>query len=112
MLEHYDAVGRWTMVADGNPVNASAEAPLGGEWVELSGARDLAYALADDEVVRHCVAEQFLQFVFGGGMGAEADPVREVLRGRMAGRDADLLEAFRSLPLSSAFQFRKRKGTP
>jgi len=60
-LEHFDAIGAYRSVDNGQPIDASG-AVLG---VAIDGAFELSTALADSDVVATCAVTQWLRFGLG-----------------------------------------------
>ena len=109
-LEHYDAVGRWRTEADGSPVDATTSFAIGDAPArEMSGAVELARALAESDEVAACVAEQMIQFAFGRVLGGEAACSRADVVERFEAEERDLVEIFRAIPETPAFRTRKRE---
>jgi hypothetical protein len=62
-FENYDAIGAFRTTDAGQPVNASSTIHLGGADVPLTGAVDLARALAGSAELPACLARQWLRYL-------------------------------------------------
>ena len=110
-LEHYDPIGRWRTDADGAPVDATARVAIGGTPArEITGAVELARALAESDEVTACVAEQIVQYAFGRALGREAMCSRADVIERFEASDRDVVEIFRAIPATTAFRTRRREA--
>lgn len=78
-LENFDALGRWRVLEEGRPVDASGGLPDGSA---CEGVSELEARLAArPEVFATTVAEKLLTFALGRGVGPEDAPaVRQVVR--------------------------------
>ena len=78
-LEHFDAVGRWRIVEEGNPVNASGGLPDGSVFDGADGLE--AALLKRPEVFVSTLTEKLLTFALGRGIEpSDAPAVREIVR--------------------------------
>lgn len=64
-FESYDAVGGFRTQDNGKPVDTSASPPVGGEYTSVSGAPDLAEAMASAETVHKCFTKHLVEFAHG-----------------------------------------------
>jgi len=64
-FESFDAVGQWRDLDNGLAVDTTAAPRIGNTNVPVSGAVELAHALADSEVVHECYAKHWVEFAFG-----------------------------------------------
>ena len=109
-LEHYDPIGRWRTEADDAPVDAAATVSIGTAPPRaITGAVDLAHALAQNDEVTACVAEQIVQHAFGRALRREAACSRADVVERFDASDRDIVEIFRAIPETTAFRVRRRE---
>jgi hypothetical protein len=99
-LEHYGTLGEYRTEENGYPVDSSTELTIDGEVVPLTGARDLAEALAGSEATHRCYAEHWFRFAYGreptAGERCEIDRMgREMYEGASV---RDLLLALTQAP--------------
>ena len=65
-FEHYDAVGHWRAMDNGEPVDAAGSFTLsGGERIEFEDAIGLGQALARSEQVLHCYVRRWADYAAG-----------------------------------------------
>jgi hypothetical protein len=70
-FEHYDTLGRWRELDNGQPIDAS------GQFQDASfdGAPDMMSQLATRADVHRCVARKWLRFAYGGGRVLETPDI-------------------------------------
>jgi hypothetical protein len=63
-FEHYDGIGKFRTMDNGQPVDSSSAFELDGVKKTFNDARDLSAALAGSAQVAQCLATQFLRYSF------------------------------------------------
>jgi hypothetical protein len=82
-LEHFDALGKWRTVADGEPVDASASLPDGTAFDGVAGLRRVLVS-QKDEFVR-TFAAKLLAYAIGRGLEPYDQPaIRRIARDGVA----------------------------
>jgi hypothetical protein len=66
-FEHYDGVGRWRSVDQGQPVDATGTMSSSDVNGSFDGAVDLAHKLAQSQDVSNCVAVEWFRYAMGRG---------------------------------------------
>lgn len=64
-FESYDAVGAFRTEDNGKPVDTKAAPPVGGEYVQVADALELADAMAAASSVHECFTKHLLEFAHG-----------------------------------------------
>ncbi len=106
-FEHYDAIGRWRSLDNGQPVDASGALTLaGGERIAFADGVDFARQLATSRRARDCYVLHWTRYALGERLDA-ASPGLDALR---AGFRAD--DSIEELLVSIAGSdlFRRRPG--
>jgi hypothetical protein len=78
-FESYDAVGGFRTQDNGKPVDTSASPPVGGAYTEVSGAPDLAEAMASAEAVHECFTKHLVEFAHGRPTLRTDEPITKTL---------------------------------
>jgi hypothetical protein len=61
-FEHYDGIGRYRTMDNGQPVDASGKIPIDGVEQSFADATQLTQVLAQSDTVRSCFAKQWFRF--------------------------------------------------
>jgi hypothetical protein len=78
-LENFDAVGRWRMLEEGKPVDASGGLPDGSQFTGVSGLEDAL--LNRPEAFVSTLTEKLLTFALGRGVESYDGPaIRKIVR--------------------------------
>ena len=78
-LENFDAVGRWRMVEEGKPVDASGGLPDGSKFTGVSGLEE--GLLNRPEIFVTTLTEKLLTFALGRGVEPYDGPaIRKIVR--------------------------------
>jgi hypothetical protein len=110
-FEHYDAMGAFRDLDNGEPVDASGSVTLsGGEVFTFTDGVDLAHQLAVSNQVRDCYVTHWVRYATGVEVSAQFE-------GMAALRDAfhaddRVVELLVGIVTSDFFRFRKQEGTP
>jgi len=106
-MEHFDAIGRWRMEADGHPVDASGVLPGG---ISFNGPDELKkILLAQDEQVVENVTRRLMTYAIGRGLESFDRPTVDAVVAKVRTRGdgfADLIEA---VVLSDAFRMSRAR---
>ncbi len=65
-FEHFDALGRYVELDQGQPIDASGELRSTDQDGPVYGAAELSERLASSDEVAMCQAEKWFRFVYGG----------------------------------------------
>ena len=118
-LEGFDALGRSRTIeeiftADGqlagtHPVDTAVEMPVDGRTLEVSGARELAEALASSAQAEACFARQYVRFALGRREVLPEDGcMLEAVR-RQVAEGAPLVEVFEAVALAPSFRWTRKE---
>ncbi|MBS2011622.1 MAG: DUF1588 domain-containing protein [Deltaproteobacteria bacterium] len=66
-FEEYDAIGRFRVTENGEPVDASGLLPADGREVPYRGVRELTEMLASSQQVSDCYSRHIVRFALGAG---------------------------------------------
>jgi hypothetical protein len=108
-FEHYDAIGGWRDLDNGQLVDASGRVTLpDGTEVAFADAIELTAALADSRDVSRCFAQQWFRYTYGR-LEDHADETRiDDVHARFVDTDLDIRELVLALVGESSFRLRKR----
>jgi hypothetical protein len=108
-FEHFDAMGRYREQDNGKAIDVSgeivnaADASLGGAF---NGTAQLAAKLANSELVRDCVAQQFFRFA-AGRTDAEGDACSITsMQDAFSAKDGDIVDLIVATTQTDAFWYR------
>lgn len=106
-FEHYDALGRWRDLDNGEPVDASGE--LVGTDVDgaFDGAVELSQKLATSTQAHDCVVSQVYRYALGRGTTAADLCSLGDLRAQFAASSGDVHALLLAVVTSDAFRTRK-----
>lgn len=106
-FEHYDALGRWRDLDNGEPVDASGE--LLGTDVDgpFDGAIELSNRLAASDQAHDCVVAQVYRYALGRGTTAADLCSLDDLRAQFAAASGDVRALLLAVVTSDAFRTRK-----
>ena len=103
-LENFDAVGRWRIVEEGKPIDASGGLPDGSEFAGVSGLEQ--GLLRRREMFVSTLAEKLLTFALGRGVEHyDAPAIRKVVRAARA-EDFRFSSLIVAIAASTPFQMR------
>lgn len=109
-LEHYDAIGRWRDLEEGQPVDASGGLPDGSTFSGVEGLE--AGLVARPSVFVTTLASKLLTFALGrGAEPADAPALRAVVRAARA-EDYHFSALVRALVQSPPFRYRASPAAP
>jgi hypothetical protein len=104
-LEHFDAVGRWRIMDEGKPIDATGGLPDGSTFDGVDGLERAL--LQRPELFVGTMVEKLLTFALGRGMEPYDGPaVREVVR-RAGKKDFRFSEVIAGVVSSVPFQWRR-----
>ncbi|MDC0670157.1 DUF1592 domain-containing protein [Nannocystis radixulma] len=106
-FEHYDALGRWRDLDNGEPVDASGE--LIGTDIDgtFDGAIELSEKLATSTQAHDCVVSQVYRYALGRGTGAADLCSLDDLRAQFAEASGDMRALLLAVVASDAFRTRR-----
>ncbi len=64
-FEHYDAMGQYKTVENGNPIDSSDQYDLDGTTIQYADAIELDELIAESEAVHRCYAKHWLEYGYG-----------------------------------------------
>jgi hypothetical protein len=64
-FEHYDAIGKWRDIENGETIDSSGSVELDGEIRSFQNATELLDAVADSGDARSCYAKNWLRYAYG-----------------------------------------------
>ena len=103
-LEQYDAIGAFRTEEGGLPIDASGEIVVTDVDTSYEGGVQLGQILASSELVRDCVATQWIRFALGRGeTDADQCTVDAVLTAFSA-TDGDVRALIADIALSDSFR--------
>jgi hypothetical protein len=106
-FEHYDALGRWRDLDNGEPVDASGE--LIGTDIDgtFDGAIELSEKLATSTQAHDCVVSQVYRYALGRGTGTADLCSLDDLRAQFAEASGDMRALLLAVVASDAFRTRR-----
>ena len=104
-FEHYDAVGRYREMDNGEPVDASGVLTLGGERLEFTDGVDFAHQLAANNAVRDCYALRWTRYATGEQLESDAEGLESIQASFRA--NDKVSELLVSIVISDLFRFRE-----
>jgi hypothetical protein len=107
-FENYDAAGRFREEDNTLPVDASGYANGIGNDAEYEGAVELQGLLAESDVVRDCVAKQWLTYANGRPLEPEDTCQLEAIQRAFAESGGDLVELLISIVTRPEFRLRNQ----
>lgn len=110
-FESYDAVGAYRTEDNGKPVDPATSAPVGGEYVSVAGATDLAAVMATSSAVHECFAKHLVEFA-QGRPSARADEVIVSRLGSESLAGVDFKEMMVRLAVADSFLNRAAEEMP
>ncbi|MCB9617419.1 MAG: DUF1592 domain-containing protein [Sandaracinus sp.] len=107
-FENFDGLGLWRDEDGGEPVDASGSVPDSDVEGTVAGAVDLAESLAESEMVRDCMMQQWVRFALQREVDDERDAcVMERLRTQFEGADLDLRTLITEIAVSELVALRR-----
>jgi hypothetical protein len=110
-LEHFDAVGRYRVSDDGQPIDASGELPSGDHFSGLDELRALLLAKRRDDVAR-CLVEKMLVYALGRGLEYYDQCAVNNIRQALEQDDYRFSRLVLGVVQSEPFQKRAKKRSP
>ncbi|MGF1467646.1 MAG: DUF1592 domain-containing protein [Sandaracinaceae bacterium] len=108
-FEHYDALGGWRELDNGEPVDAATEVVLGDEEVAVDGAVALSRAIADSPAAQRCYAEQWVEYLLERDLTPEDRCVVQDVSQRLGEDGYRVLDLLLDLTGTEAFRVRARE---
>ncbi len=110
-FEHYDGIGAFRTDEGGKPIDASGEV-VGGDAPDntFDGAIELGQRLAQSELVRTCVAQQWFVYGFGRLRGEGDDCSFDQLRTSFAESGHNVRELLLAIVMTDSFRYRRIEG--
>ncbi len=106
-LEHYDAIGAFRLEEEsGQPVDARGELVETDTDGPFEGAIELSDRLAESEMVRRCVTQQWFRFTFGRTETADDQCMLDDVYAAFEASGWDIREALIALTRTDAFLYR------
>jgi hypothetical protein len=103
-LEHYNAIGAYQDIENGETVDALSEWEIDGEAVAFDGAVELSQLMAESDAAHHCYAKHWLQYSYGRTpQEGDGETIQQLADASKAGSVKDLIVA-----LSQTLAFRTR----
>jgi len=107
-FEHYDAIGAFRLSEEnGQPVDARGELVETDTDGNFEGAVELTDRLAESEMVRRCVTQQWFRFTFGRIESAEDQCMLDDVYASFEASNWDIREALVALTRTDAFLYRR-----
>jgi len=106
-LEHYDAIGAWRTIDEGQPIDASGEFPDGRSF---DGATQMASLVKADPSTPRCLAERLLIYALGRGLTLDDDPHVDAITAAFQANGRSFEDLIVAIAQSEPFQ--KRRGEP
>jgi hypothetical protein len=105
-FEHYDGIGRWRTVDQGQPVDASGTLSASDVNGTFDGAVALAKKLAQSKEVSDCVATQWFRYAIGRGDTTEDACTLQSLKQSMSGSKSDMRKLLVAITQADTFRYR------
>jgi hypothetical protein len=104
-LENFDAVGRWRILEEGLPIDATGGLPDGSQFEGVAGLERAL--LKRPEVFVSTLTEKLMTFALGRGVGlSDAPAVRQIVRKARA-KDDRLSALIEGIATSTPFRMRR-----
>ncbi|EYF07456.1 DUF1592 domain-containing protein [Chondromyces apiculatus] len=111
-FEHYDGIGQWRDMDQGQPVDATGEVKRTHANGSFDGAIELAHHLAENEQVRQCVVSQWFRYGYGRAEKEEDHCSMVSLQQAFAESGYNIKALLVELTQTDAFRYRRQGGTP
>jgi len=105
-FEHYDGIGRWRAVDQGQPVNATGTLSSSDVNGTFDGAVALAKRLSQSKEVNDCVATQWFRYAIGRGDTKEDACTLQSLKQSFAGSRSDMRKLLVAITQADTFRYR------
>jgi hypothetical protein len=105
-FEHYDGIGRYRTLDNGEPVDSSGTLTLDGNDVSFDDAVDLSRILSTSDTVRSCFAKQWFRFAVGRMETAGDTQSLSAIQAAFAAHDFDMRDLAPAIAVSRSFRFR------
>jgi hypothetical protein len=105
-FEHYDAVGRWRDVDQGQPVDATGVLSVTDVNGPFDGAPALAATLANSKEVTDCVSIEWFRYAFGSGETTDDECSLGSVKEAFAKGNYDMKELLVAMTRTAAFRYR------
>ena len=103
-LEHYDAVGRYRKEDQGKPIDASSQLELRDIKASFQDVVGLSRAMAASRSVSDCVAEHWMTFALGRGLGAGDRPSLKRIEQRFSQSGGQIRQLLVDIVTSDSFR--------
>lgn len=105
-FEHYDGIGRYRTMDNGQPVDSTGSITIDGAAKPFADAIELTKILATSDTVRSCFAKQWFRFAVGR-TETDADAVSlAAVSAAFAKNDFDMRDLAPAIATSRSFRFR------
>jgi hypothetical protein len=111
-FEGFDAIGQFRSEDSGQPVDTATQARIGGSSVAVSGALELASALAASEDVHACYTRHWLEFALGRPDATQDAALIDRLARASLEQELSIEELIVALVTSRAFLARSSEELP
>lgn len=102
----FDAVGQYQPNENGTPIDTSAEVPMDGRTVSVSGPADLMTALANSPQAQRCYAERWVEYAYRRVPNSADACVVENLAANIVQGDYTVQQLITDLTQSDSFRLR------
>lgn len=105
-FEHYDGIGRYRTMDNGQPVDSTGTIAIDGGQKSFADAVELAKILATSSTVRGCFAKQWFRFAVGRTETPEDTPSLTSIAAAFAQNQFDMRDLAPAIATSRSFRFR------
>ncbi|HEU5076084.1 MAG TPA: DUF1592 domain-containing protein, partial [Polyangiaceae bacterium] len=105
-LGSFDAVGQHQPNENGTPIDTTAEVPMDGRTVSVSGPADLMTAIANSPQAQRCYAERWVEYAYQREANTADACVVESMAANMVQGDYTVQELIADLTQSDSFRLR------
>lgn len=111
-FENYDAMGAWRTDDNGFPVDPASSVPLDDETIPVSGAVELAAALAASPMVHSCYLQHWVEFAFGRPLADTDEAFTTRVGEQSQAGDLPVRDLLVEIVTSNAFRNRSTEELP
>jgi hypothetical protein len=105
-FEHYDGIGRWRTVDQGQPIDASGSLTASDVNGSFNGAVDLAHKLAQSQEVSDCMAVEWFRYAMGRGETTDDACTLQSLKQSFATNQGNIRDLLVAVTQTDAFRYR------
>jgi hypothetical protein len=105
-FEHYDGIGRWRSVDQGQPVDASGSLTASDVNGTFNGAVDLAQKLAQSREVSDCMSVEWFRYAMGRGESTDDACTLQSLKQGFAANHANIRDLLVAITQTDTFRYR------